>query len=84
MENETDLTKIPGFGKKMAQRLIDIGYPDIDSLKGQNPEEIFEKDCINHSEKVCSCVLYCYRLAVAYADGTINNPEKLKWHNWKD
>ena len=39
----TDLTKIPGIGKKMVQQLINVGYPDIQSLKEQNPEEIHMK-----------------------------------------
>ncbi len=31
----TDLTKIPGIGKNMAQHLIAAGYPNIDSSKGK-------------------------------------------------
>ena len=42
---ETDLTKIPGIGKKMADHLANIGYPDINSLKGQNPEKIYTRHC---------------------------------------
>ena len=32
-----DLTRIPGVGKNMAQRLTSAGYPNIESLKGQCP-----------------------------------------------
>lgn len=39
-----DLTQIPGIGKKMAEHLKNAGYPNIESLKGQNPEEIYLKD----------------------------------------
>lgn len=42
----TDLTQIPGIGKKMAQHLTGAGYPDIESLKGQNPKEIYAKHCL--------------------------------------
>ena len=28
--------------------------------------------------------LYLYRLAVAYAEGRCDAPEKLKWWNWTD
>ncbi len=38
-----DQTKIPGIGKRMAQHLVNAGYPDIESLKGQSPEEICAK-----------------------------------------
>jgi hypothetical protein len=30
----------------MAQHLINAGYTTIASLKGQNPEEVYFKDCI--------------------------------------
>ena len=43
---ETDLTKIPGVGANMAKHLINAGYPDIASLKGQRPEEVYTKDCL--------------------------------------
>jgi len=79
-----DLTKIPGIGIKMAQHLINAGYPDIESLKGQNPEDIYVKDCLFQGAQVDKCALYSYRLAVAYANGAITETEKLKWWNWKD
>ena len=80
----TDLTQIPGIGKNMAQHLINAGYPDIESLKGQDPEDIYQKDCLSQGVKVDRCALYVYRLAVAFAEGSITDPEKLKWWNWKD
>lgn len=80
----TDLTGIPGIGKNMAAHLIKAGYPDIRSLKGQDPQEIYQKDCAAQGVKVDRCALYAYRLAVAYANGEITDPEKLKWWNWKD
>ena len=81
---KTDLTTIPGIGKNMAQHLINAGYPTVASLKGQNPEEIYRKDCLFQGVRVDRCALYAYRLAVAFANGTITDPEKLKWLNWKD
>ena len=82
--SESDLTKIPGIGKKMAQHLTNAGYTNIESLKGQDPEVIYCKDCLYQGIKVDRCALYSYRLAVAYANGTITDPEMLKWWNWKD
>lgn len=64
----TDLTVIPGIGKNMAQHLIAAGYPDIVSLKEQSPDEIYERDCLAQGVQVDRCALYCYRLAVFYAD----------------
>ena len=81
----TDLIKIPGVGKNMAQHLIHAGYPDINSLKGQNPEEVYTKDCVFQGVQVDRCALYCYRLAVHYADhdGRLP-PDKQNWWDWKE
>jgi hypothetical protein len=67
----------------MARHLTYIGYATIESLKGQNPEEIYLKDCAHQGSKVDRCALYVYRLAVYYADNDIHEPDKLKWWNWK-
>jgi len=81
----TDLTKIPGIGKNMAQHLIAAGYPNIDSLKGQSPDEIYEKDCRAQGAAVDRCALYCYRLAVHYADHGGQLPKgRQNWWDWKD
>jgi hypothetical protein len=87
MTNKTNLTQIPGIGAKMAQHLTAAGYPDIESLKGQNPEEIYEKHVLRHGpgNQSCKCVLYCYRLAVHYADNDGQlPPDKQNWQDWKD
>jgi len=83
--SKTNLTQIPGIGKKMAQHLINAGYPTIESLKGQDPDEVHQRDILHRGVKSCLCSLYCYRMAVHYAD---NNgqlpPDKQSWENWKD
>ena len=45
MNEKSELERIPGIGKNMARHLIDAGYPTLESLKGQDPEEIYRKDC---------------------------------------
>jgi len=83
--NQTDLTQIPGIGKKMAQHLANAGYPTIESLKGQDPDEVYQKDIFYRGVKSCRCSLYCYRMAVAYADNDGQlPPDKQKWWDWKD
>ena len=52
----------------MVQHLINAGYPTIDSLKGQNSEEVYIKDCLFQGVHVDRCALYCCKLAVHYAD----------------
>lgn len=82
---KTDLINIPGIGKNMAEHLIKAGYPDIASLKGEAPEEIYTKDCLAQGGQVDRCALYCYRLAVHFADhdGQLP-PGKENWWEWKD
>ena len=81
----TELTQIPGVGINMAKHLTNAGYPDIASLKRQNPEEIYAKDCLYQGVQVDRCALYCYRLAVHFADhdGQLP-PGKQNWWNWKE
>ena len=79
---KTDLRTIPGVGQNIEQHLIQLGYTSVSSLKGQNPEEIFQKDCALQNCCLDRCLLYVYRLAVYYAENTIYDPEKLKWWHW--
>lgn len=82
---KSELMKIPGVGKNMAGHLINAGYPTIDSLKGQNPDDVYASDCMAQGCNVDRCALYCYRLAVCYADNDGVLPEdKKNWWNWKD
>jgi hypothetical protein len=83
--DQTDLTQIPGVGKKMARHLINAGYPDIASLRGKDPKAVYQRDCLYQGVQVDRCALYCYRLAVHYADhGGGLPPDKQNWWNWKD
>ena len=61
-----ELRQIPGVGKQTEQDLIAIGYATIDSLRGADPEELYEQECIRQGAKVDRCVLYVYRCAVYY------------------
>ncbi|MBO5115376.1 MAG: Pathogenicity locus [Peptococcaceae bacterium] len=81
-----ELQKIPGIGKTGELDLMKLGYTTIESLRGADPEEMYERECIEKGVKVDRCVLYVYRCAVYYANTpeAERNPEKLKWWNWKD
>lgn len=41
----SELTKIPYVGKATAASLNLIGYEMIASLKGADPEEMYQKEC---------------------------------------
>ena len=80
----SDLKKIPGVGTNMEQHLQNIGIRCIADLVGQNPEELYHKDCLKKGFQEDRCVLYVYRCAVYYAENKEHEPEKLKWWYWKD
>ncbi len=83
-ESLKELQKIPGIGKKISKDLYNIGIHTVSELKGQNPEELYEKLCLYQGQKVDRCVLYVLRCAVYFANEKNHEPEKLKWWNWKD
>ena len=84
MNSKSDLQKIPGVGKSIAEDLQNIGIQTVVDLTGYNPEEL--SDMTNRFEGKIQdrCLLYVYREAVYFAENTNHDPEKLKWWNWKD
>ena len=81
---KTDLRKIPYVGKETEQDLLLLGFGSIASLKGADPEAMYQKECALKGVKVDRCQLYVYRMAVYYAENETHDPEKLKWWNWKE
>lgn len=82
---KSELEQIPGVGRNMAEHLVKAGFPSIESLRGQDPEEIYLRDCAAQKREVDRCALYCYRLAVCYADNDGRLPKgKANWWDWKD
>jgi hypothetical protein len=85
-EQLKELMEIPGVGKSIANDLLRIGITSIPDLKGKNPEDLYDKSNVVAGKVQDRCLLYVFRCAVYYA-GTKpekQNPEKLKWWNWKD
>ena len=82
--SKSELTAIPGVGANMAAHLNALGIERVDDLKGKDPEALYARECAMQGCAVDRCALYVYRLAVAYAEGRIKDPEQLKWWNWKD
>ncbi len=75
----TDLTKIPGIGKNMAQHLIAAGYPNIDSSKGKNPEDVYAKDCFAQGVQIgsCACTAIGWRCITPTTTGSTARQAKL-------
>ncbi len=81
---KTDLQKIPYVGKATEKDLLLLGFDSIASLKGADPEKMYQKECELKGVRIDRCQLYVYRMAVYYAENEVHDPEKLKWWNWKD
>jgi hypothetical protein len=83
--NQPDnLKNIPGVGKKLSERLRDIGIRKVSDLKNKDPEMMYRKLEKIKGLHIDRCVLYVFRTAVYYANNKTHNPELLKWWNWKD
>lgn len=63
-----------------------MGFTEVDDLRGQNPEVIYEMANKLRGSVQDPCLLYTFRCAVYFADTPPEkrNPELLKWWNWKD
>lgn len=75
---------IPGVGKSIALDLWNQGFRSVEELKGQDPEEMYVRQCELQGAPVDRCMLYVFRCAVYYASNEQHDPELLKWWNWKD
>lgn len=81
---ETDLQDIPYVGKRTEESLRLLGFDSIASLRGADPQEMYERECLLAGQKIDRCQLYVYRMAVYYAENEVHDPAKLKWWAWKD
>lgn len=84
MRTKSELEAISGVGVRMARHLERIGCPTLASLRGQDPEELYRRDCLSQGCQVDRCVLYVYRLAVHYAEHGQCPPDKQNWWDWKN
>jgi hypothetical protein len=81
-----DLRRIPGVGISIANDLWNIGIQSVTDLQRQDPEQLYTA-----SNEYAGCVqdrylLYVFKCAVYYAETPpeVQDPEKLKWWNWKN
>ena len=81
---KTDLLTIPNVGKNTKQSLQNIGITCVEELRGQNPKELYLKDCSIKGYQVDKCQLYLFRMLVYYVEHIEHEEEKLKWWYWKE
>lgn len=80
----TDLQRIPGVGEKLSQTLRALGYSSVEELRGEDPEQMYQRLNTLYGSPVDRCVLYVFRCAVYFASNTVHDAQKLKWWYWKD
>lgn len=79
----SDFKKIPYVGEATEADLMALGYEGIASLKGADPDEMYErtKALWRGGDR---CILYVYRMVCYYASTPRSDRAKLKWWLWKD
>ena len=79
-----DLRTLPGVGPATEAGLQALGISSPAQLRGQDPEELYRRDCEITGTLIDRCQLYVYRCAVYFAKTEHPDPEKLRWWYWKD
>ena len=57
---KSELQQIPGVGAAMERFLLELGYDTVASLKDSDPQEMYERSCLQRGVKLDRCVLYVY------------------------
>lgn len=80
------LMQIPGVGKSIANDLWNIGIRKVSDLKKKDPQHLYDLSNRYAGATQDKCLLYVFRCAVYFAEteGKKQDPEKLKWWNWKN
>ena len=73
-----ELLQIPGVGPSIAADFVCQGLTTIASLRGQDPEHMYARQCELQGGHVDRCFLYVCRCAVYFAEHTRHDPAKLK------
>ena len=70
------LREIPNVGPAIARRLVELGFDDVGTLRGQDPEELFARTEAVRGAPEDPCLLDTYRAVVAFAETGDARP----WH----
>lgn len=83
MNPNDPLQAIPGVGPSLGRDLKELGYQIVGDLRGQDPEEMYERLQAIRGVRQDPCVLYVFRCAVYAASTSDPDPDLLKWWSWK-
>lgn len=83
-ENDERIEKNPQRGESDRGRSDRHGYTTIESLRGADPQRLYEQECALRGQTIDRCQLYLYRAVVYWVNTPSPDPEKSKWWYWKD
>jgi hypothetical protein len=72
--SERDLHTLPNIGPAIARKLIQIGIERPDDLRGQDPEELFNRLCVSDGRRHDPCVLDTFTAVVDFVNGAPARP----------
>ena len=72
----SELRKIPNVGKATEADLIAMGYTTIESLRGADPQRLYEQECALRGQTIDRCQLYLYRAVVYWVNTPSPDPER--------
>ena len=79
-----DFRRIPGVGASISRDLWSLGLRSVGDLRGQDPQELYDRLCVLQGMHIDRCMLYVLRCAVYFASRADHDPALLKWWAWKD
>ena len=78
------LQSLPGIGPSLAEDLRLLGIREPADLRGQDPQDLYDRLCTLTGLRQDRCVLYAFRCAVHVASNPETEPENRLWWTWKD
>jgi hypothetical protein len=72
--SERDLRALPNIGPAIARKLIKIGIERPNDLRGQDPEELYQRLCTVDGRRHDPCVLDTFAAAVDFVNGAPARP----------
>ncbi len=75
--------KIPRIQVADVRDLLDLGFQEVEELKGRAPQALFE-DLQKKKPNTPQDRLYAFRMAIYYAETPDPDPKRLHPHAWQD
>ena len=79
-----EFRRIPGVGASISRDLWSLGLRSVEDLRGQDPQELYDRLCVLQGTHIDRCMLYVLRCAVYFASRAEHDPALLRWWAWKD